>query len=67
MKEAFVNKGPTVVIKDVPIPNPTTPDHLIIKVVVSGSNPKDWKIAERVVEGMYSSPLPQFLRTLTAC
>jgi hypothetical protein len=38
--EAFCHKGPRVVIKRVPIPKPTTPDHLIIKVAVSGSNPK---------------------------
>lgn len=42
--EAFCFKGPRVVIKKVPIPKPTSPDHLIIKVVVSGSNPKVHKL-----------------------
>ncbi|KAJ4299720.1 hypothetical protein N0V90_004966 [Kalmusia sp. IMI 367209] len=45
MKEAIVSKGPIVKIVDSPIPQPG-PDQLVIKVVVSGSNPKDWKIAE---------------------
>ncbi|KAE9966278.1 hypothetical protein EG327_000166 [Venturia inaequalis] len=47
MKEAFVTAGPTVEIKDVPIPEPG-PDQVVTKVVVSGSNPKDWKVAEWV-------------------
>ncbi|KAF2027754.1 zinc-binding oxidoreductase-like protein ToxD [Setomelanomma holmii] len=45
MKEAVVAKGPKVTIKDVPIPEPQT-DQVVIQVVVSGSNPKDWKIPE---------------------
>jgi NADPH:quinone reductase len=40
-KEAKVTKGPKVTIVDSPIPEPG-PDQLVIKVVVSGSNPKDW-------------------------
>ncbi|KAI1735830.1 GroES-like protein [Xylaria scruposa] len=42
MKEAVVSKGPKVEIIDSPIPKPG-PNQLVIKVVVSGSNPKDWK------------------------
>lgn len=42
MKEALVNAGPTVRIVDSPIPVPGS-DQVVIKVVVSGSNPKDWK------------------------
>ncbi|KAL8372448.1 hypothetical protein RB595_001989 [Gaeumannomyces hyphopodioides] len=45
MKEAFVTKGPTVEIVDSPIPEPND-DQVLIKVVVSGSNPKDWKVAQ---------------------
>jgi NADPH2:quinone reductase len=41
MKEAIVGKGVKVTIKDSPIPEPQA-DQLVIKVVVSGSNPKDW-------------------------
>lgn len=42
MKEAIVAKGPKVTIHDVPIPKPNA-DQVLIKVIVSGSNPKDWK------------------------
>jgi len=45
MKEAIVHPGPKVTIVDSPIPEPG-PDQLVIKVVVSGSNPKDWKIPD---------------------
>lgn len=41
MKEAQVSKGVVVVIKDVEIPKPG-PKQVVIKVVVSGTNPKDW-------------------------
>jgi hypothetical protein len=43
MKEAIVAKGLQVSIQDVPIPEPQ-PDQVVIKVVVSGSNPKDWYV-----------------------
>ena len=41
MKDTIVSKGPKVVIIDSPIPTPG-PDDVVTKVVVSGSNPKDW-------------------------
>lgn len=37
--------GPRVEIVDSPIPKPNA-DQVLIKVVVSGSNPKDWKVPE---------------------
>lgn len=43
MKEAIVSPGPSVKIVDSPIPKPGS-DDVIIKIVVSGSNPKDWKV-----------------------
>lgn len=43
MKEALVSTGPKVDIVDTPIPKAGR-DQLVIKVVFSGSNPKDWKI-----------------------
>lgn len=43
MKEAVVAKGPKVTIHDVPIPKPG-PAQVLIKVIYSGSNPKDWKV-----------------------
>jgi NADPH:quinone reductase len=42
MKEAFVNTDLSVEIKDSPVPKPG-PGDVLIKVAVSGSNPKDWK------------------------
>ena len=45
MKEAIVAKGPKVTIHDVPTPKPGT-HQVLIKVVYSGSNPKDWKRPE---------------------
>jgi NADPH2:quinone reductase len=42
MKEAIVAKGPKVSLHDVPIPT-LTPDQVLIRVIYSGSNPKDWK------------------------
>jgi NADPH2:quinone reductase len=43
MKEAIVHAGPTVKIIDSPIPEPGD-DQVVTKVVVSGSNPKDWYV-----------------------
>jgi len=45
MKEAIVAKGPKVTIHDVPVPKPNA-DQVLIKVIYSGSNPKDWKLPE---------------------
>ncbi|KAK0664662.1 Zeta-crystallin [Lasiodiplodia hormozganensis] len=45
MKEAFVHPGTKVDIVDSPIPTPND-DQVLIKVIVSGSNPKDWKLPE---------------------
>ncbi|PQE12605.1 hypothetical protein CJF30_00002499 [Rutstroemia sp. NJR-2017a BBW] len=43
MKEAIVGTDLKVTIQDVPIPKPAS-DQVLIKVVYSGSNPKDWKV-----------------------
>lgn len=43
MKEARVAPGPKVTIVDIPIPEPKA-DEVLIKILVSGSNPKDWKV-----------------------
>jgi len=42
MKEAIVNPDLSVVINDVSIPKATA-SQVLIKVIVTGSNPKDWK------------------------
>ncbi|KAG8525576.1 putative secondary metabolism biosynthetic enzyme [Bacidia gigantensis] len=45
MKEALVSAGPKVQVIDSTIPVPEA-DQVVIKVVISGTNPKDWKRAE---------------------
>ncbi|KAK5114011.1 hypothetical protein LTR62_003134 [Meristemomyces frigidus] len=49
MKEAIVSAGPKVEIIDSPIPKPE-PGQVVIKTIVSGCNPKDWKIPEWMKE-----------------
>ncbi|CVL11613.1 related to quinone reductase [Fusarium proliferatum] len=43
MKEAIVKKDTSVEIIDSPIPKPG-PGDVLIKVIIAGTNPKDWKI-----------------------
>ncbi|OLN93236.1 Protein TOXD 5 [Colletotrichum chlorophyti] len=43
MQEAVVHPDLTVKLHDTPIPEPG-PGQLLVKVVVSGTNPKDWKV-----------------------
>lgn len=50
MKEAINFAGPIVKIVDSPIPEPND-DQVLIKVSVSGSNPKDWKIPDLAASG----------------
>jgi NADPH:quinone reductase-like Zn-dependent oxidoreductase len=42
MKSAFFDKHLRVEVRDVPIPVPA-PGQILIRTVVSGTNPKDWK------------------------
>ena len=43
MKEAIIDKTISAIIRDVDIPTPE-PGQVLIQVVVSGTNPKDWKL-----------------------
>ncbi|KAL1798205.1 hypothetical protein ACET3X_002242 [Alternaria dauci] len=54
MKEAQVAKDLEVTVKDVPVPEPEA-NQVVIKVVVSGSNPKDWKIPVYGVRNEFNS------------
>ena len=44
MKEAQVNADTSVNIVDVPVPEISHPSQILIKVIVSGTNPKNWKM-----------------------
>ncbi|KAH9214568.1 chaperonin 10-like protein [Leptodontidium sp. 2 PMI_412] len=61
MKEAINHSGPRVVMRDSPIPEPDD-DQVLIKVIFSGMNPKDWKapeLAQMYTEGpMYEMVKP---------
>lgn len=45
MKEAIVHPGGKVDIIDSPTPSPKA-SQVLIKVIVSGTNPKDWKVPD---------------------
>jgi NADPH:quinone reductase-like Zn-dependent oxidoreductase len=45
MKETIIHFGPRAEMVEIPIHEPKA-GQVLIKVVVSGSNPKDWKMAE---------------------
>jgi NADPH:quinone reductase-like Zn-dependent oxidoreductase len=47
MKEAYINKDLNVEIRDVPVPA-VGRGELLIRTVVSGTNPKDWKMPKLV-------------------
>lgn len=47
MKFASIAPDLSVTIQDADFPSLPTPEHLIVQVVVSGSNPKDWAMAQR--------------------
>jgi D-arabinose 1-dehydrogenase-like Zn-dependent alcohol dehydrogenase len=51
MYEALINAGPTAQLIQSPIPSPNA-NQVVIKVVVSGSNPKDWKLPQWGKEGI---------------
>ncbi|KAH7354688.1 chaperonin 10-like protein [Rhexocercosporidium sp. MPI-PUGE-AT-0058] len=53
MKEVINYIGPRVEIIDSPIPEPND-DQVLVKVIISGMNPKDWKAPE--LAQMYSTP-----------
>lgn len=48
MKEVLIHPDLRAEIVESPIPKPAA-DQLVIKVVVSGANPKDWKVTPRAL------------------
>jgi len=56
MKEAHIDADTNVTLHDVPIPQLTDPHHILIKVVVAGCNPKDWKMPVGMLVTIGSCP-----------
>ncbi|KAI6781197.1 uncharacterized protein J7T54_002553 [Emericellopsis cladophorae] len=54
MKETLVNADLTTTTQKVAVPTPQ-PGQVRIKVVVSGTNPKDWKIPQWILKGPQNS------------
>ncbi|KAI9727636.1 MAG: hypothetical protein M1828_005864 [Chrysothrix sp. TS-e1954] len=57
MIEAHVSPETTVsLIHDVPVPRITSPTHILIRVVVCGCNPKDWKMPAGALTTIHATP-----------
>lgn len=56
MKEAHVHSDTSVTIHDAPIPQITHPHQILVKVVVSGTNPKDWKMPASMLKTISNCP-----------
>lgn len=56
MMEAHVDADTHVTIHDVTVPTITHPHHVLIKVVVSGCNPKDWKMPAGILKTIQNCP-----------
>ena len=56
MKEAHIDADTNVTLHDVPIPELMDPHQVLIKVVVAGCNPKDWKMPAGMLVTIGSCP-----------
>ena len=56
MKEAHIDADTNVTIHDVPLPKITNSHQIIVKVVVSGCNPKDWKMPAGMLVSIGNCP-----------
>lgn len=56
MKEAHIDADTNVTLHDVPIPELMDPHQILIKVVVAGCNPKDWKMPAGMLVTIGSCP-----------
>lgn len=56
MKEAHVDADTNVTVKDTPEPQVLAPDDIIIRVVVAGCNPKDWKMPAGILKTIAECP-----------
>ena len=56
MKEAHIDADTNVTLHDVPIPELIDPHQILVKVVVAGCNPKDWKMPAGTLVTIGSCP-----------
>ena len=56
MKEAHVAKDSTVTIHNVPIPELQASTEILVKVIASGVNPKDWKMQSGILTTISDCP-----------
>ena len=56
MKEAHIDADTTVTLHNVSIPELADPHHILIKVIVAGCNPKDWKMPAGTLVTIGSCP-----------
>ena len=56
MKEAHIDSDTNVTLHDVPIPELMDPHQILIRVVVAGCNPKDWKMPAGMLVTIGSCP-----------
>lgn len=56
MKEAHVNSDTSVTVVEVPKPQISAPDDVIIKVIAVGCNPKDWKMQAGILKTIADCP-----------
>lgn len=64
MKEVINHAGPRVEIRESPIPEPND-DQVLIKVNVSGTNPKDWKGPDYAVT-LTEGPIYELMKEMKA-
>jgi len=56
MRKAHVDADTNVTVKDAPKPQVLKPDDIIIRVVVAGCNPKDWKMPAGILKTIAECP-----------
>ncbi|KAL9052566.1 MAG: hypothetical protein Q9162_005314 [Coniocarpon cinnabarinum] len=56
MPEAHVSNDTTVTVEQVPIPEPTEPHSIVVRVHVCGINPKDWKMPAGILTSISDCP-----------
>lgn len=56
MKEAHIHADTSVTLHDADVPQVENPHHIIVKVIVAGCNPKDWKMPAGLLRTISDCP-----------